>query len=196
MLNPNPHCFMAIAKAAAIGGKDPVLPHPLHAQPCWGRVHRVLSLEPSRFEHYLTLRPVIEAIGMRPCIMVSPLPIFITDSCCHDEQHMINRRDRDYRATLERQLDGVDNQVQKPVLQRREAVHPRAGHRPQLERERRCRCVGCRPYPPDRVSVPESGGQHIPDCGHPEGTEQQSGEQEKEGGKSRRHPPPKQEAER
>jgi hypothetical protein len=31
MLNPNPHCFIVITKAAACGWKDPLLPHPLHS---------------------------------------------------------------------------------------------------------------------------------------------------------------------
>jgi hypothetical protein len=67
----------------------------------------VVASAETQFEHYLTLRPVIEAIGKRPCILVSPLPIFVVDGCCQDEQHITNRRDRDYRANLERQLDGV-----------------------------------------------------------------------------------------
>jgi hypothetical protein len=66
----------------------------------------VVASAETQFEHYLTLRPVIEAIGKRPCILVSPLPIFVTDGCCQDEQHVTNTRDRDYRANLERQLDG------------------------------------------------------------------------------------------
>jgi hypothetical protein len=34
--HPNPHCFIAITKAAARGWKDLLLPHPLHTQPCRG----------------------------------------------------------------------------------------------------------------------------------------------------------------
>jgi hypothetical protein len=38
VLNPNPHFFIAITKAAAREWKDPLLPHPLHtAQPCGGK---------------------------------------------------------------------------------------------------------------------------------------------------------------
>jgi hypothetical protein len=61
----------------------------------------------TQFEHYLTLKPVIEAIGKRPCILVSPLPIFVVDGCCQDANHITNRQERDYRANLESQLDGV-----------------------------------------------------------------------------------------
>jgi hypothetical protein len=35
MLNPNPHCFIAITKAAARGSKYPLLPQ-TPAQPCGG----------------------------------------------------------------------------------------------------------------------------------------------------------------
>jgi hypothetical protein len=53
------------------------------------------------------MKPIIEAIGRRPCILVSPIPMFVVDGCCRDDSHITNRQDRDYRANLERQLDGV-----------------------------------------------------------------------------------------
>jgi hypothetical protein len=31
LINPNPHCFIAITKATACGWKEPLLPHPLHS---------------------------------------------------------------------------------------------------------------------------------------------------------------------
>jgi hypothetical protein len=37
-VNSNPHCFIAITKAADRGGKDPLLPQPMHTlhSPVWG----------------------------------------------------------------------------------------------------------------------------------------------------------------
>jgi hypothetical protein len=44
-INPNPHCFIAITKATACGGKKPLLPHPL-LSPVGGRGKEVLGRQP------------------------------------------------------------------------------------------------------------------------------------------------------
>jgi hypothetical protein len=50
-MNPNPHCFIATAKATACGWKEPLLPHPLHTvhNPVGGGGRGVLPLRPCRF---------------------------------------------------------------------------------------------------------------------------------------------------
>jgi hypothetical protein len=67
----------------------------------------VVASSETQFEHYLAMKPIIEAIGRRPCILISPIPMFMVDGCCREDSHITNRQDRDYRANLERQLDGV-----------------------------------------------------------------------------------------
>jgi hypothetical protein len=67
----------------------------------------VVASAETQFEHYLAMKPIIEAIGKRPCILVSPIPMFVVNGCCQADSHITNRLDREYRASLERQLDGV-----------------------------------------------------------------------------------------
>jgi hypothetical protein len=46
-INPNPHYFKAVTKAAAIDFKKPVLPHPLTTHiPVGGKGKGVLALQP------------------------------------------------------------------------------------------------------------------------------------------------------
>jgi hypothetical protein len=39
----------------------------------------VVASAETQFKHYLAFKPIIEAIGKRPCILVSPLPLFVVD---------------------------------------------------------------------------------------------------------------------
>jgi hypothetical protein len=76
-----------------------------------GRFHvegeLVVASADTQFDHYNTLKPVLDKIGNRPCIIVSPMPRFITQGCCQDVRHVANRLDRGYKQNMERQLEGV-----------------------------------------------------------------------------------------
>jgi hypothetical protein len=67
----------------------------------------VVASADTQFDHYNTLKPVLDKIGNRPCILVSPMPRFITEGCCQDFRHVANRLDRGYKQSMERQLEGV-----------------------------------------------------------------------------------------
>jgi hypothetical protein len=76
-----------------------------------GRFHvegeLVVASADTQFDHYNTLKPVLDKIGSRPCIIVSPMPRYITEGCCQDVRHVANRLDRGYKQSMERQLEGV-----------------------------------------------------------------------------------------
>jgi hypothetical protein len=44
-------------------------------------------------EHFHALKPILDTIGKRPCLIVSPMPRFIIDGCCKDARHVSNRLD-------------------------------------------------------------------------------------------------------
>jgi hypothetical protein len=41
----------------------------------------VVASADTQFEHYNTLKPVLDMIGKRLCIIVSPMPRYITEGC-------------------------------------------------------------------------------------------------------------------
>jgi hypothetical protein len=58
-------------------------------------------------EHFNHLLPILDAIGKRPCLFVSPLPLYIIDGCCKDAKHISNRLDPFFQDDQQDQLDGV-----------------------------------------------------------------------------------------
>jgi hypothetical protein len=57
-------------------------------------------------DHFNALKPILDAIGKRPCLIVAPMPRFIIDGCCKDARHVSNRLDPFFQDQLD-QLDGV-----------------------------------------------------------------------------------------
>jgi hypothetical protein len=55
--------------------------------------------------HFTTLRPILDGIGKRPCLIVTPMPRYVVASCCEDIKHVTIRLDRFYQVTMQRQLD-------------------------------------------------------------------------------------------
>jgi hypothetical protein len=55
-------------------------------------------------EHYNALRPVLDAIGRLPCLIVAPLQRYIVAGCCADVRHVANRLDRGYQDDQKQQL--------------------------------------------------------------------------------------------
>jgi hypothetical protein len=62
-------------------------------------------------EHLNTLRPVLDAVGRRPCIIVSPMMRYVSEGCCQNPDHVKNLADRSYRDDMQRQLDGVTRSI-------------------------------------------------------------------------------------
>jgi hypothetical protein len=55
-------------------------------------------------EHYNTLRPVLDAVGRIPCLIVAPLQRYIVAGCCDDVRHVANRLDRGFQDDQKQQL--------------------------------------------------------------------------------------------
>jgi hypothetical protein len=62
-------------------------------------------------EHLNTMRPILDAVGRRPCIVISPMPRYVTDGCCQNPEHVKNRSEHFYRDDMQRQLDGVARSI-------------------------------------------------------------------------------------
>ena len=47
------------------------------------------------------IKPILEAAGLRPIIIISPLPRFLLRGCCNSTSHIPNLSSPDYRRNLE-----------------------------------------------------------------------------------------------
>jgi hypothetical protein len=71
----------------------------------------VVCSSDTQTEHLNTLRPVLDAVGRRPCIVISPMMRYVIESCCQNPGHVSNRNERFYREDMQRQLDGVARNI-------------------------------------------------------------------------------------
>jgi hypothetical protein len=55
-------------------------------------------------DHFNALKPILDVIGKRQCLIVAPMPRFIIDGCCKDARYVSNRLDPFFQDD---QLDGV-----------------------------------------------------------------------------------------
>jgi hypothetical protein len=58
-----------------------------------------------------TMKLVLDAVGNKLAIFITPLPRYITAGCCDDPAHVSNREDRHFRADMNLQLDGLRRAV-------------------------------------------------------------------------------------
>jgi hypothetical protein len=70
-------------------------------------------------EHFNHLLPILDAIGKRPCLFVSPLPRYIIDGCCKDARHVSNRLDPFFHDDQLDQLDGVKRHLKAYMFNHR-----------------------------------------------------------------------------
>jgi hypothetical protein len=71
----------------------------------------VVCFSDTQTEHLNTLRPVLDAVGRRPCIVISPMMRYVIEGCCQNPGHVSNRNERFYREDMQRQLDGVARNI-------------------------------------------------------------------------------------
>jgi hypothetical protein len=55
-------------------------------------------------EHFHAMKPILDVIGSRPCLIVSPLQRYVVGGCCQDVCHVANRLDRGYQEEQKQQL--------------------------------------------------------------------------------------------
>jgi hypothetical protein len=55
-------------------------------------------------EHFHAMKPILDVIGSRPCLIVSPLQRYVVGGCCQDVRHVANRLDRGYQDEQKQQL--------------------------------------------------------------------------------------------
>jgi hypothetical protein len=72
-------------------------------------------------EHFHALKPILDTIGKRPCLIVSPLPSFIIDGCCKDARHVSNRLDPFFQDDQLDQLEGVRRHLKAYMFNHRRA---------------------------------------------------------------------------
>ena len=61
------------------------------------------TLAPKEFQCgiFQMIKPILEATGARPIILISPLPRFLLKGCCDSSSHIPNLSSPDYRRNLE-----------------------------------------------------------------------------------------------
>jgi hypothetical protein len=53
------------------------------------------------------MRPLFDAVGKRLCVVVSPMPRYVTEGCCSNPHHVSNRTDPHFKSDLLIQLEGL-----------------------------------------------------------------------------------------
>jgi hypothetical protein len=56
-------------------------------------------------EHLATLKPLLDLVGKRRGIVISPLPLYVVTGCCSNPEHCSNRRLLDYEQQQQQSLD-------------------------------------------------------------------------------------------
>jgi hypothetical protein len=64
-----------------------------------------LSPRETQQEHFAAIKPLLEAAGKKRCIMIMPLPRYVTAGCCLDPGHCSNRRFQDFKQHMLNSLD-------------------------------------------------------------------------------------------
>jgi hypothetical protein len=57
------------------------------------------------------MKPVLDAVGNKLAIFVTPLPRYVISGCCEDPTHVSNREDRHFRSDMNLQLEGLRRTV-------------------------------------------------------------------------------------
>jgi hypothetical protein len=65
---------------------------------------RVANRE-TQMEHYNALKPLFEVLEKRTTYLLTPLPRYVTNGCCSDPDHTINRADPEYKPKMMKDLD-------------------------------------------------------------------------------------------
>jgi hypothetical protein len=61
----------------------------------------------TQMEHFVAMRPILDAVRRRSCIIITPMPRYIISGCFDNEQHVSNRKHRFFKEHMQQGLDGV-----------------------------------------------------------------------------------------
>jgi hypothetical protein len=62
-------------------------------------------------EHLTALRPLLELVGKKRGIVISPLPRYVVTGCCSNPEHCSNRRLLDYEQQQQQSLDIIKRSI-------------------------------------------------------------------------------------
>jgi hypothetical protein len=71
----------------------------------------VLASAETQNDHLQALKAILDVVGKRPCLVMSPIPRYVTEGCCADVRHVANRLDNGFRTELQRQLDSATKRI-------------------------------------------------------------------------------------
>jgi hypothetical protein len=66
-----------------------------------------------QFEHFAALKPILDVIGKKRTIMVTPLPRYVVSSCCSDVHHCIGQGSPAHRCAMEAALDSMKQNLKE-----------------------------------------------------------------------------------
>jgi hypothetical protein len=78
--------------------------HATYSTPTEKKLQLVVEQQTELFNFMI---PILDVIGKRPCLFVSPLPRYVIDGCCQDVRHVSNRLGAFFHDDQLDQLDGV-----------------------------------------------------------------------------------------
>ena len=70
-------------------------------------VQLVLADRDVQFNIYKTIKPALAAAGVKPIIIVTPIPRYMSAPCCEDADHMTNYGDQDFGDNLRDNLEEI-----------------------------------------------------------------------------------------
>jgi hypothetical protein len=71
----------------------------------------VLASAETQNDHLQALKAILDVVVKRPCLVMSPIPRYVTEGCCADVRHVANRLDNGFCTDLQRQLDSATKRI-------------------------------------------------------------------------------------
>ena len=75
----------------------------------WYHVEGDLVLAPKEVQAnlYRLMKPILEAVGHKPFVVVTPMGRYVSSPCCENVEHVTNFREAEYGSNMERDLEEV-----------------------------------------------------------------------------------------
>jgi hypothetical protein len=70
----------------------------------------------TQYEHFHNIRPILDSVGKKKTLLMSPLPRYITAPCCNNPRHTTNRSDHLFKENMDIQLDSLRRNLRDHVF--------------------------------------------------------------------------------
>jgi hypothetical protein len=67
----------------------------------------VICSRETQQEHFESLKPLLDLVEKKICLIITPMPRYITTGCCSDKTHVTNREEPNFKAKMLASLDDL-----------------------------------------------------------------------------------------